>query len=169
MSGGKSEQSGFSAIELVVVVAIIVLIAAIALPYLFGARHKADQASAVASIHAIVAAEAIYQNTYTAVGYSPSLANLGSNGSTCETTSLTNACLIEPLLASGVKDGYVFDLLGDGKIPDQSYTITATPESSAEGTCVISSDQSGNLQFTSLGGGVSGGRSSGGGSSCGTN
>jgi type IV pilus assembly protein PilA len=140
------KQPGFSVVELVVVVAIIVVIAAIAWPYLFGARQKADQASAVASISAINVAEATYQSTYPAQGYSPSLSSLGSNGSTCETPSPTNACLLDPAVATGIKDGYVFDLVGDGNTPDLSYTITATPESTASGGCIYSSNQSGNIQ-----------------------
>jgi type IV pilus assembly protein PilA len=165
----KLEQSGVSAIELLVVVAIILVIAAIVVPHLFDARKKATEASAVASIKAIQTAESIYQDNYPTKGYSPSLINLGSNGSTCETTSSTNACLLDPVLASGIKDGYIFDLLGDGKIPDESYTLTATPQSSASGECTFSSDQSGNIQSMSAkpAQGLSAGVSSGG-SSCGS-
>lgn len=170
MGRGKPGQSGFSVIELLVVVAIILLIAAIALPHLFGARKKANEASAVASISAIQTAEAIYQNTYPAKGYSASLINLGNNGSTCETTSPTNACLLDPVLSSGFKDGYLFDLLGDGNVPDQSYTVTATPQSSSAGECTFSSDQSGSIQSRSgpPAQGLSAGSASGGGS-CGSN
>lgn len=146
MSRGKPGQPGFSVIELLVVVAIILLIAAIAIPNLFGARKKANEASAVASLKAIQTAESVYQSTYPAQGYSGSLINLGSNGSTCETLSPTNACLLDPVLASGLKDNYLFDLLGDGNVPDQSYTLTATPQSSTAGNCTFSSDQSGAIQ-----------------------
>lgn len=165
----KPGQSGFSAIELLVVVAIILLIAAIALPNLFSARKKANEAAAVASIKAIQTAESVYQNTYPARGYSGSLINLGNNGSTCETLSPTNACLIDPALASGLKDGYLFDLLGDGKIPDQTYTIRATPQSSTAGNCSYSSDQSGIMQSNAAlpANGRSGGGNAGGSSSCG--
>lgn len=170
MSRRRPGQSGFSAIELIVVVAIILVIAAIALPNLFGARKKANQASAVASIKAIQTAESVYQNSYPAQGYSANLINLGSNGSTCETLSSTNACLLDPVLSSGSKDGYLFDLLGDGNIPDQAYTLSATPQSSAAGDCTFSADQSGlistasNLPVQGRSGGVTLGASS----SCGT-
>ncbi len=164
----KLEQWGFSVIELIVVVAVILLIAAIALPRMFNARKKASEASVVGSMRAIQIAEAVYQSTYPAKGYSPSLANLGNNGSACETTSPTNACLIDSVLASGLKDGYIFDLLGDGKTPDQSYTLTATPQSSASGPCTFSSDQSGGIQSSAAKPppGLSAGGASGGDTSC---
>jgi type IV pilus assembly protein PilA len=167
MRQGKPGQSGFSVIELLVVVALILLIAAIALPNLFGARKKATEASAVASIKAIHLAESIYQNTYPDKGYSPSLIYLGSNGSTCETLSPTNACLIDPVLASGIKDGYVFDLLGDGNNPDQTYTLKATPQTPA--SCSFTSDQTGVIQSGSIAPppGISAGGGSGSSGSCG--
>lgn len=149
MVRGKLKHSGFTAIELTVVVAIILLITAIGLPHLLGAKKKAVAASVVASIKAVQTAESMYQTAYPAKGYSPSLLNLGSNGSTCETTSPTNACILDPVLASGFKDGYAFNLLGDGNTPDLSYTLTATPESSSAGDCMFSSDQSGNIQSSS--------------------
>jgi type IV pilus assembly protein PilA len=169
VSRGKPQQ-GFSAIELVIVVAIILLVAAIALPQLFGARRQANEASAVASIKAIQTAESIYQNTYPANGYSSSLNNLGSNGSTCETLSPTNACILDPVLASGIKDAYLFDLLGDGNIPDQAYTVTATPLSPSDGACTYSSDQSGLIRSGAPApSSAFSGSATPGGASCGTN
>lgn len=165
----KAEQSGFSLIELLMAVAIIGLIVAIAMPRVAGARQKANEASAVASLRAIVAAESIYQVTYPAQGYSPTLNNLGSNGSTCETPSPTNACLIDSTVASGLKDGYILDLLADYGTPHQNFTVTATPESSAAGACAFSADQSGNIQVsdgTASGSSRSYGSNSG---SCGSN
>lgn len=173
MSRGKPGQSGFSAIELLVVVAIILLIAAIALPNLFGARKKANEASAVASVKAIQTAESVYLSAYPDKGYSGSLANLGSNGSTCETPSPTNACLIDPILASGLKDGYLFDVLGDGLDPDQAYTLTATPQSTTSGECTFATDQSGTITTSSglptHGGGFSASGGSGGSGCTGSN
>lgn len=170
MVSAKPGQSGFSVVELLVVVALILVIAAIALPNLFSARAKANEASAVASIKAIQTAESVYQNTYPQLGYSGSLINLGNNGSTCETLSPTNACLLDPVLSSGLKDSYLFDLLGDGNIPDQSYTLSATPQSSGAGDCSFSSDQSGAIQSspTVSTQGKSGGGTPGSSSSCGT-
>ncbi len=166
----KREHSGFTMVELVLAMGIIVLIAAIAMPRLMGARKKATEVSAMASIKAIQTAESLYQSTYPAKGYSATLTNLGSNGSTCENPSPSNACLIDEVLASGLKDGYIFDLLGDGKTPDQSYTLTATPVSSASGECTFTADQSGNIQVSSgiAGKGWSGGTGGGNAGSCDT-
>ena len=140
-------DSGFTLIELLIVVAIIFMVTALAIPRLFSARNKANEASAIASIKAIQAAESVYQNTYPDKGYSPTLVNLGSNGSTCETTSSTNACILDQALSSGFKSGYLFDLVGDGQTPDQTYTIKATPQSSSAGECSFIADQTGGISY----------------------
>jgi hypothetical protein len=104
---------------------------------------------------------------YPNVGYSSSLLNLGRNGSTCESVTSTNACLIDDMLATGIKSGYLFDLTGDGATPDAEYSLTAAPVSNGyTGQCSFSSDQSGavhaqpvNASHTSIltmGGGSSG-------------
>ena len=142
----KPRQSGFSVTELVIVVAVIVVILAIAVPRLLNARMSANTASAAASIRAIHIAEATYTSNYPAVGYSSNLLNLGRNGSTCESTTSTNACLIDDMLAAGIKSGYVFDLTGDGSTPDTAYSLTAVPVSNGySGQCSFSSDQSGSI------------------------
>lgn len=170
MKPRKQEQSGFSLIELVVVAAVVLLIAAIAVPNFFSARKKANEASTIASLKAIGTAESVYQNTYIDKGYSASLSNLGPNGSTCETTSPTNACLLDPVLAGGIKDEYIFDLLGDDRLPDQSYSLTATPQSKSSGECIFTSDQSGVIQSESSkpSQGLSSGVASGSSGSCGS-
>lgn len=143
----KPAQAGFSAVELAIVAAVILVIAAIAVPRLLHARVKANEVAAGASLKAIQSAQTLYQGTYPDRGYAPSLVYLGNNGSTCESTSPTNACLIDSTLASGLKSGYLFDLLGDGKTPDLSYTVTATPASSSAGDCSFSMNQSGAIQL----------------------
>jgi type IV pilus assembly protein PilA len=169
--GRKRAQAGFSAIELVIVVGIITLLGAIAAPHLFRARSKANEVSAVASMRAINAAQDLYQNTYPKVGYSASLKNLGNNGSTCESTSATNACLLDSTLAGGFKNGYLFNLLGDGKTPDLSYTLSVFPESSNSGDCAYFMNQSGQIQSSPppLPVGLQSGATPSGGSACGGN
>ena len=68
------KQKGFSLIELLIVVAIILIIAAIAIPNLLRARIAANESSAAASIRTIDTAELSYQNAYPAVGYSATIA-----------------------------------------------------------------------------------------------
>ena len=71
------KQRGFSLIELLIVVAIILIIAAIAIPNLLRARMAANEASAVSSIRTINTAEVTYNSTYPTVGFAPALVNLG--------------------------------------------------------------------------------------------
>jgi type IV pilus assembly protein PilA len=153
---GRQEQwCGFSLLEIAVVVAVIMIIVAIAVPNMMRARMKANEASAVASLRTIHAAESMYAAAYPDVGYAGNLADLGTHGGTCETIGKTNSCLImDSLLTSGVKSGYIFELVGDGNVPDRSYTVTATPESiGSSGRCVLSVDQSGQVHVITPGGG----------------
>src|SRR5437868_1169540 len=101
------KQKGFSLIELLIVVAIILIIAAIAIPNLLKARISANQASAVGSLRTITTSEIGYQSSYGQL--SDTLAQLGSpvGAATCTSSSVT-ACLIDPVLAAGVKSGYTF-------------------------------------------------------------
>ena len=119
------KQKGFSLIELLIVVAIILIIAAIAIPNLLNARMAANEASAVQSIKTINTAEITYNSTYPTVGYAPSLAVLGGT-SPC-TPNSTTACLIESGLAGGYKSGYDFTATGSGGPPATSYYATAVP------------------------------------------
>jgi prepilin-type N-terminal cleavage/methylation domain-containing protein len=123
----RSKQSGFSLIELLIVVAIILIIAAIAVPNLLVARMSANEASAVQSLRTIQSAETAYATTYPSVGFSSTLAALsGSSSSSCSASS-TQACLIDSVLASGNKSGYIFTWAGDGLTPSVSYNINADP------------------------------------------
>ncbi|MGA2859015.1 MAG: prepilin-type N-terminal cleavage/methylation domain-containing protein [Candidatus Sulfotelmatobacter sp.] len=119
------KQKGFSLIELLIVVAIILIIAAIAIPNLLNARMAAYEASAVQSIKTINTAEITYNSSYPTVGYAPTLAQLGG-ASPC-TPSSTTACLIDNILASGTKAGYNFTAIGSGGPPASSYYATAVP------------------------------------------
>jgi type IV pilus assembly protein PilA len=95
---------GFSLIELLIVVAVILVIAAIAVPNFLRSKMRANEASAVANLRNIDTAEVVYSTTY-GVGYSPSLATLGGNPTTPDATQ---AGLIDSVLSSGTKSGYTY-------------------------------------------------------------
>ena len=117
---------GFSLIELLIVVAIILIIAAIALPNLLRARIAANEASAVASIRTISTAETTYASTFPTVGYTCSLTDLGPAASGSPVSS-TGAGILDAVLSSGQKAGYIFGLQDCAGTPKASYTSTAAP------------------------------------------
>ncbi len=152
--------------ELLVVVMVILVIAAIAIPNMVNARMRANEAAAVASVKTINTAEVLYATEYPNQGYAPSLAQLGANGTDCDSPGPINGCVImDEALASGLKGGYIFEILGDGKTPSASYALTAMPASPGfSGRCGFSSGNAGDIVKVSPNG--SGGRLAMGGSGC---
>ncbi len=115
----KRKQAGFSLIELLIVVAIILIISAIALPNLIVARMSANEASAVQSLRTIQSAETAYATTFPSVGFSATLMNLsGGNGAGCSATP-AQACLIDSIPAT--------PLPGRVTVSRPLWAITSTP------------------------------------------
>ena len=147
----KNKQKGFSLIELLIVVAIILIIAAIAIPNLLRARISANEASAVSSLRTMNTACITYNSTYGQ--YPTDLSNLApvAAGTTPNSTS---ADLLDQVLApptagtlTSTKSGYNFTYapgVSGGGPTNQTYTVTAAPVSANQtGIRYFFTDQSG--------------------------
>jgi prepilin-type N-terminal cleavage/methylation domain-containing protein len=132
----RNKQKGFSLIELLIVVAIILIIAAIAIPNLLRSKMSANEASAVGSLRTMNTASVAYNTTYG--NYPGGLPSLGPSTS----PSSTAADLIDSALASGTKSGYKFTF--SAAAPYQQYSITALPiTGNVTGQRYFYTDQSG--------------------------
>jgi type IV pilus assembly protein PilA len=142
-------QRGFSVVEVVVLVAILLVVAAIAIPYLLHSNLSENESSAVGSLRALNAACANYSMLYG--GYPRSLSNLGAG----DAANSTSAALIDATLASGTKNGYVFTYtagaigIGGNVL---SYSIAADPATpGSKGQRRFFTDQSGVIRASTNG------------------
>ena len=143
-------QKGFSLIELLIVVAIILIIAAIAIPNLLRSRMAANEASAVGSMRTINTAGVSYSTTY-GIGFPAALTNLGP----AATATSTSADLVDSVLAAGVKSGYSFTYTAgaaDAAGNINTYTLTADPTAvGTTGQRYFFTDQSGVIRANPTG------------------
>src|SRR5580765_1918485 len=158
------KQKGFSLIELLIVVAIILIIAAIAIPNLLRARIAANESSAVAAVRTVNTASVSYNSAYPTTGYATALLNLGDGGACPAPPTPAASCLIDNVLASNGnpagsgKSGYSFTYtatLTNGV--NTNYAINANP---------ITNNQTGVRSFCSVADAVIRYKASGGGLAC---
>jgi prepilin-type N-terminal cleavage/methylation domain-containing protein len=163
-----NKQKGFSLIELLIVVAIILIIAAVAIPNLLKAKMAANESSAGAAVRNINTAQISYSTLFPTVGFSATLGALGGPAAACAPPTLSTAvqaCLIDELLSGNVappfvKSGYVFGMAPGAAVgpPLVTYNVTATPLSvGTSGQNMFCSDQSGVIRHDITGAGCTNG------------
>jgi prepilin-type N-terminal cleavage/methylation domain-containing protein len=168
------KQKGFSLIELLIVVAIILIIAAIAIPNLLRAKISANESSAVGSVRNVITAETSYQASYPQYGFAATLALLGPGGGlTCPAAGpnpVVGACLLDSALAGAAisnKSGYTFEAVGTppgitdpvtGIVMFTSFTASASPSNfNKTGVRAFCAGDDGVLrQNPNVGGGIAG-------------
>jgi prepilin-type N-terminal cleavage/methylation domain-containing protein len=133
-------NQGFSLIELLIVVAVILIIAAIAIPNFIRSKMMANEAAAVQNSRNITTAEVVYSTTY-GIGFSATMTALAGSGTTVDQN---NAGLIDSVLAAGTKSGYMFSfniLTQDALGNVTGYSLNADPLTSTTGTRHFYTDQ----------------------------
>jgi len=115
-------QKGFTLIELMVVIAVIAIVSAIAIPSIMDARKTANEASAISSLRTIVTANEQYQTRFVDHGYAADL------------TTLMDVGYLDQVLGSGVKAGYQFNYTPGGLIGGSIVRYSCRAEATSQGT-----------------------------------
>jgi prepilin-type N-terminal cleavage/methylation domain-containing protein len=129
----RKNQKGFSLIELLIVVAIILIIAAIAIPNLLRSRMAANEASAVGSLRTINTAAIGYNSTY-GNGFPTLLSQIGTTGTA---VSCDNSQLIDSVLTAGTKSGYTFKILAGNGLGAKPTGCTAAGSTDGYGATAV--------------------------------
>ncbi len=151
-------SNGFTLMELLIVMAIIAILMLIAIPTVGSLKKKANDLSAIQSVHTIMNAESMFDSNYPTSGFACSITALGGDPKAGAPT-ITAAQLIQPDLASGVKSGYIFTITNCTKVNQggtdriTGYQITAVPLTVGQtGDRSFCGDQSGSIKFDPAGG-----------------
>jgi type IV pilus assembly protein PilA len=154
----RNRQSGFTLMELLIVMSIMIILMLIAIPNFISMKASADETSAMQSLRAIYQAQIQYETNFPANGFACSLSALGGNP-TSGPPSPTSAQVLQGDLASGQKSGYTFSIVNCTKVTvnnqDQytSYEATAVPQAIGKtghrGFCI---DQAGEIKADLTGG-----------------
>lgn len=129
----SSLEAGFTLMELLIVISIMIILMLIAIPNMLNLKEHANETSALESLHTIQEAETQYESSYPENGYACSLAALGGEGKSTAPNAQA-AQLIPDDLASGNKSGYTFRITNctkttvDNHDTYNSYEVTAVPQ-----------------------------------------
>lgn len=154
----RRAQNGFTLMELLIVIAIILILMLMAIPTIGSLKKKANETSAINSVQVINKAEIQYESSYPANGYACTLSALGGDPS-AGPPSATSAQILQPDLASGFKSGYIFTISNCTKVSINGqdrytgYQVTAVPETVGKtGDRGFCSDQFGTIKQDPAGG-----------------
>jgi type IV pilus assembly protein PilA len=158
MTARRKRQAGFTLMELLIVISIMLILMLIAIPNFSNMKSQANETSAMQSLRAIYEAQIQYQTTYPANGFSCSLASLGGSAAG-GAPNAQSAQVLETTLSTGQKSGYTFNIVNCQKVTvnnqDQytSYEATAVPQAVGKtghrGFCI---DQQGEIKTDPAGG-----------------
>jgi type IV pilus assembly protein PilA len=157
-SDRRRRQAGFTLMELLIVISIMLILMLIAIPNMLNLRSQANETSAIQSLRTIYEAQIQYQTNYPANGFACSLPALGGEASS-GAPSAQNAQLLQRDVASGSKSGYTFNIVNCTKttVNNQDmytgYEATAVPQAVGKtghrGFCI---DMSGEIKSDPAGG-----------------
>jgi type IV pilus assembly protein PilA len=153
-----TQPNGFTLMELLIVIAIILILMLMAIPTIGGLKKQANETSAMNSVQVIMKAEMQYESTFPSTGYTCSLAALGGDPKSGAPTPAA-AQLLQADLASGIKSGYIFSIGNctkastNGNDRITGYQITAVPETVGKtGNRGFCSDEFGTIKADPAGG-----------------